>query len=221
MLNRAQFLEPRINREASQYLLDNYNEVVLSTIKMGVKEEKAYDLVNDVYVSLRNSEDEGNGYNINGKNGEGYILVESFVYGRIKNYAKNVKYRTDICESKKKGEIRIISASSDDSDLENLESFQKAYAMAKTADSVSIIDAEVSLVEDITYCITFNNQVKMNMLALFKNIDKLASYDFDKSLFEPIRALASSNAEFAEAFRSVIEFSMKDKHTYDLIVSKL
>lgn len=97
-------LEPMLNRDASEYIVDNYNDLLTYVFKLGIKDEKAHDLLHDVYISVVESENNGNGFDMEycGNNSERYgeyMQVSQFVYGRIGLYAKNNKYRTDITES--------------------------------------------------------------------------------------------------------------------------
>lgn len=221
MLNRAQFLEPTINKEASSYIENNYNEILIQAKKMGVHEDKVGDLVNDVYFSIVQAENEGNGYDFNkGENGTG-ILVEQFVYGRISRYAKNIKYRTDIVEKVGKAGFVISSSSSSEDEIDQLSSFQKAFALASKYDDLDFVDEELSIREIISYCLSFDSQVNMSMSALFRNIDILGNMEINKSLFDPLKAVISENREFAEAFRNAIEFSMKDKLSFERILNSL
>lgn len=95
-------VEPDSNTEASEYISTHYKELLTKIRKMGIKEEKANDLLHDVYISIIEAESDGQAYDMeyafkNGK--ETIMLVEQFVIGRIKLYSKNDKYRTDIVES--------------------------------------------------------------------------------------------------------------------------
>lgn len=98
--------EPIINREASNYIRDHYNELIGVIRKSEIKEEKAQDLLHDVYISIVEAEENGNGFdmefgssvNENGDIDVNLMDVSQFVIGRIKLYAKNPKYRSDIVE---------------------------------------------------------------------------------------------------------------------------
>jgi len=98
--------EPVINREASKYIIEHYSELIGIIRKADIKEEKAQDLLHDVYISIVESEENGNGFdmefgsrvNENSDIEVNLMDVSQFVIGRIKLYAKNTKYRTDIVE---------------------------------------------------------------------------------------------------------------------------
>lgn len=101
----ARLVEPVINREASNYIIEHYDELLTFIRKNSIKEEKANDLLHDVYISMVESEDNCEGYDMNfcdmsdkHKNDTVFIDVAQFVYGRIKGYIKNAKYRTDVVE---------------------------------------------------------------------------------------------------------------------------
>lgn len=95
------FFEPECSKEASKFIEENYEEIVRQTLKMGVHFDKVGDIVGDVYISLVNAEENGDGYNFNYYS-EG-ITVEGFVYGRIKQYSKNSKYRNDVVQVMRNG----------------------------------------------------------------------------------------------------------------------
>lgn len=88
------FKEPTTNREASEFITNNYNELVGQVVRMGVHKDMAYDVVADVFMSVVKAEENGEGFDSNyqGENRD----IEQFVYGRLKGYSKNQKYRTDV-----------------------------------------------------------------------------------------------------------------------------
>lgn len=103
----AYILEPVINREASSYVISNYKNLIGIIRGCDVKEEKANDLLHDVYISIVDAEENGEGFdmeygsrvNEDGEIEANLMSVEQFVIGRIKLYAKNNKYRTDVIEA--------------------------------------------------------------------------------------------------------------------------
>jgi hypothetical protein len=107
--NYACIIEPDINREASNYLLGHYAELVKKIIASsdGKVKEKSGDLLNDVFISLIDSEDNGEGFDMEygsyiNEKGEiecRLMNVEQFVMGRLKLYAKNSRYHSNVIES--------------------------------------------------------------------------------------------------------------------------
>lgn len=98
----AVLLEPDSNTEASSYITSNYSDLIKIIRSLGIKDEKAHDLLHDVFISICEAEEDGNGYDIDygvKNGGTSLILVEQFVVGRIKKYANNPKYRTDVMET--------------------------------------------------------------------------------------------------------------------------
>jgi hypothetical protein len=103
----AEVIEPNVNREASSYLIDHYEELIAFIRKADIKDEKAHDLLHDVFISITEAEDDGNGFdmefgskvNEDGSIDVNLMCVEQFVRGRINMYAKNSKYRADIVEA--------------------------------------------------------------------------------------------------------------------------
>ena len=230
MIQKATFLEPKVNREASKYITENYYDIASQIPKMGIHEDKVYDLLNDVYISIVQGEDEGNGYDMNKSNDGDCILVSQFVYGRIKGYTKNSRYRTDVTETftrknrketveeKKKNKLSIVASSSLGQDFDAMDNFQKAYATAGSFDDIEAVDEEMSVRENMDYCVGFDSLVGLSMAALFKNIDIMASCDIHKSLFDSLKYTIKIHDMFAEAFKSIVEYSMKNRTSYDRIV---
>lgn len=103
----ASIVEPTINREASKYIVENYNTIMNHIKKTDVRDEKAHDLLHDVFISIYEAESNGEGFNAeygskideNGEYEMNFMDVAQFVHGRVKLYAKNNKYRTDMIES--------------------------------------------------------------------------------------------------------------------------
>lgn len=225
MINvKAQFLEPEVNREASNYVKENYNAILRQLPKLGVSEEVAVDLLNDVYISLLEAEDEGKGYDINKSNQGDCILVEQFVYGRLKRYSLNSRYRTDVVErrvnkdNQVKVEVRASTSGATD-DYDSLDTFQRAYATAGAFDDIETLEDELSLAERIDYCIEFDHVVGMSMLALFRNIDVLSSDSICKSLFNPLKEALQIHDEFAEAFKGVLEYSITNRNSFETVLA--
>ena len=94
--------EMACNHEASEYMQRNYYHICSKArsvaAKQGVPAQNVEDLVNDVFMSILESENNGEGYDEEHGNGE--MSVEKFIFGRLKRYALNSKYRSDISETK-------------------------------------------------------------------------------------------------------------------------
>lgn len=272
----AHIIEPKTNHEASDYVISNYNTLKAIIRRCDIKEEKAEDLLHDVFISLVESEQNGNGFDmeygnnrIDGKDDICNIMdVEQFVIGRIKLYAKNPKYRTDIVEAtnsfvhetdtyyeteldeqghevlNKDGTPKLIKKThrhkvqvtvtsnaasfNEGGDVkDNNDDFQKAFATAATADSTEDITEMLSLRDEINYCIDVCSLHKINILNIFKNIDKLAEMlgDYSKkkrtaeSVFSKLSELVSYHDELADSIMEVLRYASKNRAVYDLVMS--
>lgn len=110
----ARIIEPDINREASKFIQDNYTELLTYINKQGII-DKASDLLHDVYISVQEDEDNGEGYDstygleegteFDPQNKSKVISVSKFIYGRVKMYCKNVKYSSSFVE---KSRIKVL-----------------------------------------------------------------------------------------------------------------
>lgn len=218
---KAAFIEPVNSREASKFITNNYDEIVLQVRKMGVHPDMVYDIIADVYISINNAEENGEGYDFNYVN-EG-ITVEEFVYGRLKGYSKNAKYRTDVVQtlagSKENGEGYVYASSNLSDDIDSMDSFQKAYATAGAYDDLEDIESMIDIREQINYCLEFEGRVGMSVIGLLKNLDKLNSDLVNKSLFDRVKDAVKYHDEFGEALRNIIEFSIKQKSVYDTVIA--
>jgi hypothetical protein len=215
MKTAVRFLEKRLNEEASRYIEENYEKIAEDIRRNGwVVKGREYDLLNDVYESILRAERNGEGYDPNmGKHG--YITVSEFVHARLKGYAKNGKYR-----SYDESFVSEVPASySEGEEVEDLDSFQKAYAMASEVDDLESIDEEVSLRENIEYCLEFNDHVGFDMMNLFKNID-LFKTNFNSSIFNRLKLVVKHHDEFGEALRQVLSFASKNRERFEKILAE-
>ena len=221
------FLEPEINKEASTYIEENYEEIKRQVLKFGVHPDKASDLVNDVYISIVMSENEGEGYDFNKSSRGDGITVAQFVYGRLKGYSKNIRYRGDIIDGRNNKDKRVVvvaSSCTDTSELERLSSFQKAYALAESegdVDSIGDILAENSILEELDYCIRCEDRIGFSIVTLLRNIEDIMSSQINKSVFNALRDAVLKDEELAEAFRSVLEFSAKNRDKFNGLLDRI
>lgn len=207
----CEMIDYEINREASEYMVDHYDELVRQVKKMGISEERAYDLVHDVYVSIVRAENDGEGYDMSkGKTGN-IIAVHEFIYGRLKRYSLNEKYTLI-------GSYTDIPASTTSDDYDRLDNFQKAYATAGEYDEIESIEDSLSIAEEIEYCIGFENIIGLNMRALLKNLNILNDKNIDKSLFNNLRQATKIHDEFGEAFQHIINFAASNTAEFNRIL---
>lgn len=201
------------SREASNYIKDHYDHIV-STAKKMVPEQSAIDLVHDVYMSIVRDEDNGEGYHINydGKFNRscGIITVEQFVFGRMKGYSLNERYRNT-------NSVEISASSNGDTD--DMTGEQLSYENAASYDSIELIDIEVSLREELEYLMTFNN--KINIKFLLKNIYKISKSKFDISFMSDITMLVKRNKEFADSLATVVKFAVQAPSKYERILASI
>lgn len=221
----AQFIEPVVNTEASNYVATHMEEIRRQTRKMGVDLDKVDDLITDVWLSLHEAEKNGNGYDISHSNEGDIITVADFVYGRIKGYSMNVKYRSTVMERHISKDvtksIEIIAASSDSADLDTLDNFQKAFALAATYDDIDNVEAEMSLRSNIQFCSEFDDVIGFNIINLFKNIDMIAEAGFNSSLFDGLKAAINYHDEFGVAFKEVMTILSKSRSLFDTVVAAM
>jgi|LSQX01.2.fsa_nt_gb hypothetical protein len=211
-------LEPEINRLATTFVEENYERLVTQARKMGrkmgVNPELCYDIVHDVYVSLQRSENNGEGYDPNKGRKSDYISLEEFVYGRLKSYSRNEKYKLN------PSKLPEVAACSSTNDIDEMTDYQKAYEMASTYDDIEAIDMDLSISEELEYCLTFASSLKLNIRYLLKHLAEIAKIDIDTSIFNQIRTACKDN-EFMEALKSLLQYAIKYPEKYDALVSNL
>lgn len=222
----AEFLEPNVNKEASNYMTEHYDSIRAQVRKMGIPLDMVDDLVSDVWLSISEAELRGEGYDVSFSNEGDVITVEEFVFGRIKRYSMNTKYHNNTSErhaSKDKSKtIEVYSAScSDASDLDKLDGFQKAYALAASYDEIEDVDAEMSLRSNIEFCLGYNDIIGFNIINFFKNMDMFASMSFNPSIFDKLKDAMNCHTDFRDAFKEVMLVAVNKKPLFESIVSAI
>lgn len=237
-------IEAKTSTEACDYLAEHYSELVKIVAKCGVHPSRCEDLIHDVWISLATNELDGEGFDMNyanTKSNNQILDVSQFVIGRIKLYAKNTRYKTDVSETsttvvyqnndngskfiKNRITTKTVAASFDDSDLDSNDSFQKGYAMASITDSTDDLVESYSLREQIDYCIDICETSGLNIINLFKNIDTLSELlgvqsrkKKSETVFNSITELVEKHNDFAEALLDVLKFSARNRAAFDLVL---
>ena len=217
------FVEPSLdNKEASRYIEQHYKEILNNIAKMGVCLEKQEDLLNDVYVSLVEAEENGEGFDM--YKVDKPILVSNFVYGRIKKYSNNPRYRTDLVDYRAKGKnsksIVVKASNNSMSGTDELDEFQAAYMNATdNCSSLDEIEDKLSIRSKIEFCTEFNHTIGIDVISLFKNINLLDKISVCESMFTMIREAFKLHDEFALAFVEVIEFAKSNTEEFDSIMA--
>lgn len=220
----ASFIEPVVNNEASEYMTNHLGEIRNQVRKMGVDPDMIDDIVGDVWLSIHEAELRGEGYDISHSNDGDVIAVEEFIYGRIKRYSMNSKYHSNFVEkrSSKKSSVEVVCAScSDSSDLDSLDGFQKAYAMASSYDDIDDVEAEISLRNNIEFCMKFDSAIGFKFLNLMKNIAVFSEFGFNNSIFDKLKETISRNEALGEAFKEVMSVAISNRATFDIVVSSM
>ena len=233
-LRCTKLVEPEINHLASDYMLEHYESIKAQVRKMvGVDTNKVEDLVNDVFASILEAENNGNGYSMDHSREGSIITVADFVYGRLKLYSKNRKYGVEGCDrhvstKRVNGEtITVIDfdiayASPDDSkDIEDMTGMQRAYANASNlVDEMEMVEEIADLRQNVEFCIDFDNVVGMNFRNLFKNIDAF-NQNIDSSIFDNLREQLKQHDQLSEALFQVLTAAVKHRDVFDVVVQSL
>lgn len=267
----TRLVEPVTNREASQYIVDNYKKLLGIIKSYDIREEKAEDLLHDLFISIVDSEDNGEGFDMGYSKSDSdtpqVLSVEQFVLGRAKLYSKNIKYRSDIIDGystyttettvyydsildengqevldrkgnvkkvkrvdkvKKPTLITVNAASFDEGNdsAETNDDFQKAFALASIADYQEEVTDLLSLRDNIDYCIDICEVHNINILNIFKNIDKIADMlgnsskkKSSESVFSKLSELVEYHDEFGRALMDVLGFCNKNREQFERVLA--
>lgn len=219
--------EMEINNELSSFIVDNYDEVVKKVKKMGVQDSMVEDLVHDVYISYIKNEEVGDGYDsTKGRTGSN-ITVEQAVYGRLKGYSKNDRYKkpTEAPKTVKKKdkmeyEYKEVASTSLDTDVDRLSPCQKFYNQCASVDNIEDIEEKQSLAEQLAFVLSFESSFNVSLKGFFENLDEILDNigNVSPTLF---KEFGNSDEEFKEALYSVLNYSFKEPEYFKETLSKL
>ncbi len=227
----AAFIEPKVNKEASTFITEHLEEIRKQVRKMNISIDMVDDIISDVWLSIHEAELRGEGFDVSHSDDGDLITVEEFVYGRIKRYSMNSRYHSDVSErhlsKDRTRSVEVYSASCmDSSDLDNLDAFQKAYALAASYDDISDIEAEMSLKSNIELCTDYNNIVGFNVINFFKNIDTInvmlsGKVEFNTGIFDRLKDAMAKHPDFCTAFKEVMMMATHKKPVFESIVGSM
>lgn len=214
------FRDAVYNDLASKYIADNYKELVMSTRNFGIGENFRDDLINDLFISIVSKEEAGEGYD------EGLgISVREFIFGCIKGYAKNLRYKnsSDIRykkskDSEEREKIGAFASSFTGSE-ESLSGFQMALVNAVDENSgLEYEDSEryIDLVNDVSMCLEFEDRVNMDLKVFFKNIEMFVEMvqGRNRTIFNKLFDTLKLHGDFESSFLRVVEMYGKNKEAY-------
>lgn len=222
---KAKFVEPVTNNYASTYIVENYENLLKFIRSLGIV-EKASDLLNDCYINMVKKEQDGTTFEYDAFTGN---HTAKYVYGTLKKYAKNDRYKDGVIEVVR-AEGKVIGATYcasydedlDGSDIKNnikLDSFQEAYRVAADyADYAGVEDLE-SIREQIQYVISFSDETECNIRAFIERFDEIAGLVIDKDVLVGIKKILEYHDEFREAFRDIFEFRKDHRDIFDMILA--
>lgn len=229
------FQNAEINNEASRYIEENFDKLV-KWAHYKTKEpvdmfDKALNLVEDVYISIKEAENNGNGYSLEKSNDGDIVTVEQFVYGRLEGYSKNIRYRfmPGVSEYRRVGTDKnsdnifsvTCASSNGDEEAENLSAIQLAFNNAPAYDDIIESDIDVSLRQNIDFCLEFRSRTSIDILRIFNNIEHLAKYELDPQMFSSLRKLMNYHEDLKEAFIQVMEASRNNRQHFMSVLAKV
>lgn len=205
---------PEINTDATDFMVLNMKEIKDSIVKMGVDNDKVHDLYSDVFISLKEEELEGRGYDPSCGTD-----LRQFVFGRVKGYSKNKKYDSRYVETK--SGCTLIAASDDQSDEDKLNGFQAAYKNAASSDEIELLESALSVKDAIETCLDFCHNTSFNIISLFRCVESIDSMikpsrnrKGANSIFSDIRQIGFEHPEFFEAMQLALQFRAVNKDLF-------
>lgn len=197
---------PVINTEASDFMVENIHEIKNNLLKMSVDPDHIDDLYNDVYISIKQAELDGNGYDETADTN-----VRQFVYGRLKGYSKNKAYSSKYVECR--SGCVLVAASSDSDDEDNLSGFQAAYKNASSIDEMDLIDLELSVKSAIKDCIRYCSKTDIKITDVFRNVEQINAatstnrkMQYGNSVFADLQKINATNPDFMEAMVTALTY---------------
>lgn len=211
MSNRLK--EANYNDLASKFIENNFDKLAYDVLKMGVDPNKNYDMVTDVYISVINKENNGEPFN----NLSEYS-VENYIYGMLKGYSKNVKYRKNGIHDKGIKEIPASGADEDDYSLNNV--YQVAYNSATSYNDIEYLDNIYSINSYIETVLEYENDLEgISLRVLIKNLKEISRMNVDKKIFGKLKGLLEENIELYDSFISLVEISEREPEIFAEAVS--
>lgn len=197
---------PVLNTEASDFMVENIHEIKNNLLKMSVDPDHIDDLYTDVYLSIKQAELDGNGYDETADTN-----VRQFVYGRLKGYSKNKAYSSKYVECR--SGCVLVAASSNSDDDDNLSGFQAAYKNASSIDEMGLIDLEMSVKNAIEDCIRYCSDTGIKITDVFRNVEQINAaistsrkMQYGNSVFADLQKINMTNPDFMEAMVTALTY---------------
>lgn len=224
------FRDAVYNKIASEFIVNNYERLVKGMYKFGVNEHFGSDLLNDLFISIVSKEEAGEGYDESTG-----ITVDEYVFGCIKGYAKNIKYKEvgELKYKKKKGadadddkEVIGSFASSTTGSEESLSGIQMAFMNARDDRSENDFDesdAYMDLVNDVNMCLEFGDRVNMDLKVFFKNIEMFVDevQGRNRTMFNKLFDTLKLHSDFELSFVKVMEMYNRNKEVYMDVMNRI
>jgi hypothetical protein len=190
--------------EVSRYIEENYLDIVRRAESIGYNS----DIVNDVYIAIKEREANGIGYDPN----KG-LSIEEYFWGMVKKFSRNKRYAHD-------GAIPLgdFEVSEDDSDTEKGEKIAVIVAMASYDDLDAVIINE-DLRRDIKYLVSIEVDGGISMRKLLRNLLDIAEMeDIPELLFKKFRKL---DEKARDALKSVIRWALGHPDEYKELLAAM
>jgi hypothetical protein len=223
--------ELEVDRRASQYIEDNLDILKKIVACMpSVSADRVDDLIQDLYVSVLESENDGCGFSEDYGTEDGEITVQGFVIGRAKKYAYNPKYNSNVVQLRvnshtKSEEFRVVAASFNEETFDENDEFQVAYQTACISDTLSKVDEMASIREQIEYCIDICNCNGINILNIFKRLNEfkdtvVSSKKGIKNVLNKLHGVLAYNDELYSNLMDVVTFALKNETAWMGIIAE-
>lgn len=156
--------DANLNKQGTEFIQDNYDKLVKYGCKLGLHEEAAHDLVHDAYIATYEDELNGAGFDPDYFS-TGQMTVEAWIYSRIQKMSHNVKYRSDVLETNKRGSYKVEQAKLDSNGqvvYERDSNGEIKYRVGKDGKRVPVVAMETRSIQYTVVNSSFNTDVDDN-----------------------------------------------------------
>lgn len=197
------------NFVASQAIADHYSELIEYAERKLGRADTAGDLVHDVWESIVQSENDGEGYRPDGSRFIENYGVMDWVKARIRLYAKNAKYK-----GVSKHEVTVGMDTEEEDGT--VDAVKRAYFNAGVLDDTESIELAASVAEELEYLVSLDGVNGVQFSYIVTHIKELAGMDVDKSVFDAIRAVGG---DALECLKDVLCFSQSNPHGFQQVLA--
>ena len=199
------------NFAGTTYITEHYEELLNYATKLLGGNQYAGDLLNDVYISIKRNEDNGEGWDPNKSKFKEFYTAAQWVKSRMVRYSKNEAYHSNGREEVTVGMVGDEEAEEDSA----YSAIQQAYANAASYDDLELIELEESVMEELKYLINFESDNGVSFRGLFQIIQDGGIENIDTRILDGIKNMGE---DIMEALHDILSFAVQSKERFDVML---